>query len=888
MNPLAPATTATVFRPAVVRATRSLAGLRERVAAHHATGSPGIQTCALATDAYDAIVRDVWAAAIEDLEASDRDALRGHAALVAHGGYGRREMAPFSDVDLMVLHDGAAPHAVARLAKQLLQDLFDAGLNVGQSVRSVGEAVRLASADATIFSSLLDARPLAGRDDLVGRLLAGTWRIATRGRRRMSTLLVGARAEERGKFGDSLFLLEPNVKRSPGGLRDVQLARWLAFVWWGDEGWSSAASLDDVVLIGGMPRPDAEAVRDAGEFLLRLRNELHLHAGKCADDLPRDEQVRIAAVRGIGERSGLLGVERFMQDYFHHTRRVADVVESLVQTCRRPPRAQEFVSSLLGHRVDGRYRVGPRAIALLSGRRADTVTVTDALRLVELSGTYDLPVDPQAWQAVRAAAPRLSGGVDAEARARFLRLFDRPARLAESLRRLHEVSLLEALIPPFAHARHLLQFNNYHKYTVDEHCILAVEKAVAFDRDDGWLGETWRQLSRKRPVLLALLIHDLGKGFIEDHSLVGARIARDVAQLFALPADEAEIVEYLVREHLSMAHMAFRRDVGDDSLVIRFARDVGSPEVLRMLAILSAADVSAVGPGTWTRWKADLLGDLFFRTLGYLDGESPSRRTTQAGRVLEALLAGRESDDPVVQLARQLPAAYLRATDPARIVEELGRLSRLAADGVFVATRWQPDTATVAITVGTRESIAAGIFHRLTGALAGQRLEVLAADIHTLDNGLVLDHFIVHDPDFSGEPPASRLADIADAVKAALKADRPPTFTRLWNPFAPQTNATAQTPPRVRFDNESSSRTTILEVFANDSPGLLSAVARTIYEAGLSVRAAKIGTYLDQVVDAFHVTDATGRKVTDAERLAALKAALERAATPVSGPGAAP
>jgi [protein-PII] uridylyltransferase len=878
-------TTATEFRPAVVRAAADLGRLRDRIAAHHAGCASGTQTCALATDLFDAIVRDVWQASLADMPAADRDLLGRHAALVAHGGYGRREMEPFSDVDLMVLHDGEATGLVTAVAKRLLHDLFDAGLNVGHSVRSVSEALTLAAADATIFSSLLDVRPLGGRDELAARLAAGVWRHATRGRRRMTGLLAAARAEERAKFGDSVFLLEPNVKRSPGGLRDVQLARWLALVWWGDESWAEAASLDDVVHIGGLTRADADTLRDAGEFLLRLRCDLHLHAGKCADDLTRDEQVRIAAARGIEQREGMLGVERFMQEYFHHTRRVADVVEALLHVCRRPPRLRGWMSSLLGHRVDGRYRVGPQTIDILPGRRGEAAAdVTSVLRLLELASVYDLPVEPRAWHAIRAAAPQLAADVDPAARGHFLALFDRPARLGESLRRLHEVGLLEAIIPPFAHARHLLQFNNYHKYTVDEHCIVAVEKAVALQADAGWIGDVWRQITRKRPVLLALLIHDLGKGFVEDHSEVGARIARDVARLFALPADEAEIVEFLVLKHLAMAHIAFRRDVGDDSLVVRFARDVGSPEVLRMLTVLTAADVSAVGPGTWTRWKADLLGDLFFRTLGYLDGESPSRRAAGTGRAIERLLSGRDADDPVVRLAGQLPQSYLRDTEPARIIEELGRLARLPVDGVFVATRWQSETATVAITVGTRESVAPGVFHRLTGGLSGQRLEILAADIHTLDDGLVIDHFVVHDPDFSGQPPAERLVEIADAVKTALMADQPPAFTRRWNPFAPQVPLAPSLPPRVLFDNESSSRSTILEVFADDSPGLLYSLARAIFDAGLSVKAAKIGTYLDQVVDAFHVTDAAGRKVTDPERLAAVRGALERAAGPVTAP----
>jgi len=333
-----------------------------------------------------------------------------------------------------------------------------------------------------------------------------------------------------------------------------------------------------------------------------------------------------------------------------------------------------------------------------------------------------------------------------------------------------------------------------------------------------------------------------------------------------------------------MAHQAFRRDTGDDSLVAGFARDVGSPEVLRMLAVLTAADVAAVGPGTWTKWKADLLGALYFRTLATLDAETPSVAAERHRRGLDALIAGRDAGDPVVQLSRQLPLSYLHDTEPGRMIDELDRLARLAADGVFVGTRWQPETGTVAVTVATRETIASGIFHRLTGALTSERLEILAADIHTLGQGLVLDHFVVQDPDYAGEPPEERLAEIAGAIRTALKADASPSFRRQWNPFAPLPNPAVTLPARVRFDNESSAQATILEVFAHDSPGLLYAVSRAIFEHGLSVQSAKIGTYLDQVVDAFHVTDAAGRKLVDPERLAAVGRAIERIAAPMTGP----
>jgi [protein-PII] uridylyltransferase len=879
-------TAAAASGPAVVRAADALGRLRARIAKQHAEQGLGYATCGLATDLFDAIVIDVWQAVLVECDPSDAERLARHVALVAHGGYGRREMAPYSDIDLMLLSDGGIDAGlVATAARRLVQDLFDAGLTVGQSVRSVAEAAQLASGDATIFSTLLDCRTLSGRDDLVGRLRSRLWGIARRGRRRMAALLSAARADERSKFGETVFLLEPNVKRSPGGLRDVQLIRWLGLVRWGDDSWSESATLDDVARAGGLTRDDAVAVRDAGEFLLQLRNELHIHAGKAADELARDEQVRIAAARGIEAAGGMLGVERFMQEYFRHTRRVADVAEAVAANCRRPPAGQRWVAGLFGHRVDGRYSVGPGAIRVLSGASAAaTDSIDGALRLLELSALYGLPVDPEAWQRVRAAVQRRCEPVEPADRRRFLDLFEAPDSIGSALRSLHEVGLLEQIVPPFAHARHLLQFNNYHKYTVDEHCIVAVEKAVALTDDEGWLGSVWRQIKRKRTVLLALLIHDLGKGFDEDHSEVGARIAKDVAELFQLPADEAEILEFLVHKHLLMAHLAFRRDVDDNCLVVRFAREVGSPEVLRMLTVLTAADVSAVGPGTWTRWKGDLLGDLFYRTLGYLDGESPSLRAERTGRALEALLADHEPNDPVVTLARTLPLSYLRDRDPAVILEHVGQLARMPDDGVVVDCQWQEETSTVAIAVGTREGVAPGIFHRLTGALTSQRLEILAADIHTLPGGLVIDHFVVHDPDFSGAPSGERLGDIRDAVRAALKASQPPVFTRLWNPFAPQPAQASLLPTRVLFDNESSQRSTILEVFAHDSAGLLYSIARTLFDAGISVQAAKIGTYSDQVVDAFHITDEAGGKITDPQRLEALRKNLEKVAAP-PGPG---
>ncbi|MFM7205043.1 MAG: [protein-PII] uridylyltransferase [Planctomycetaceae bacterium] len=864
-------------RAAVVRAAAAAAAARRRIAERHAAGGDGWAVAVLASELCDAIVGDVWESIVADLPAADAARVRAAVTLVAHGGFGRGEMAPWSDLDLMILHDGRSPEVVADVARRLLQDLFDAGLEVGQSVRTAAEAVALAGGDATIMSSLLDCRRLAGPEEPLARLRQRLRTALARGRRRHIDRLVEARREEADKHGRTVFVLEPNVKRSPGGLRDIQLIRWLGRLAFGAE------TIADLAQAGGISRSDADAIRDAREFLMRIRNDLHLTAGKAADELSRSEQVRIAAARGIEASAGLLGVERFMREYFGHTRRVARVVDTLLRLLRRAGPVTALAQGLLAHDIAGTFRVGPAEVAVPPGRLpAVTGSLREIVRLAELSMLYEMPVAPETWEAVRAAVPALPAEPDAAAVEAFVALFAHPARVAAALRWLHDVGALEILVPQFAHARNLLQFNSFHTYTVDEHCLIAIERAAGFAAGSDWLAAEWRALGRKRPLLLALLLHDVGKGFEEDHSILGARIARDVGGRLGLPADETEIVEFLVLKHLAMAHLAFRRDVGDDTLLASFAGEVGSPEVLRMLALLTAADVGAVGEGTWTKWKSDLLAGLFYRTLGILDGEGSSAAADRCGRRLADLVAAR-GDDPVAHLARDLPPSYLAAAAPERIVEELGRLARLPAAGAFTTARWQPDTSTVAVTIGAREDVAAGIFHRVTGSLTSQRLEILAADIHTLAGGLVIDHFTVVDPDFSGAPPADRLADIAAAARAAILGDQPPAFAPRWNPFAPQVQPVARG-VRVAFDNQSSRRDTILEVFAHDSPGLLYGIAKAIFDAGLSVQAAKIGTYLDQVVDAFHVTTAHGGKVTDVDVQQRLRIAIEKAAAPVTGP----
>lgn len=888
----------TTVRPAALAAAAAVVEVRREIATRHAAGGDPVETCRMATGLFDEVVRNLWLALVATLTPAERQVAAG-ITLVAHGGFGRQEMAPYSDIDLMLLHDGRAAETVAKVAARFVQDLFDAGLQVGQSVRTAAEAVRLARDDATILTTLLEARAVAGPAAEVSRLSSRLRQMIGRGRRAQAARLIEARREEADRYGHTVALLEPNVKRSPGGLRDIQLVRWLGVILFGSE------SSDQLAATGGITAADAVRLREAASFLTGIRLDLHLAAGRAADELTRDRQAALATARGYEARGGLLGVERFMRDYIHHTRGVKRIAEAVAAAAAGAGAGGGLTAQLLGHSVERLFRVGPGSVAALPGQ-AEVIgrDPTATIRFLELALLHGLPLDAASWEAVRAVAAAGSsaaGERDATepalpspaAVSAFLRLLTPAASariqwqtgLADLLHRLHEAGLLERFLPGFAHARDLPQFNNYHKYTIDEHSILTLGRCLSLAAGDDWLGQVWQRVPRPRPLLLAALMHDLGKGYPGDHSEVGSDMARAACERLGLPAEETAIVEFLVRHHLLMSHLAFRRDLGDDSLVARFARQVGSPGVLRFLTLLTAADVAAVGPGTWTTWKSDLLRELYDRTLQVLSGEAPADLAARDRVAVERLLADRPADDPVRRRFESLPPASLRGAKPARIVEELGRLCRLPSEGAFAIARWQPENATVLITVGTEARFSAGVFHRVTAALAAERLEILAADIHTLADGDVLDRFTVRDPDFAGEPPGERLGDIATVIRdAARRLDGVP-FRPQWNPFAPQVRPAVEEPVRVAFDTDSSQRATIIEVFAHDSPGLLSRLAGAIFEAGLSVQAARIGTYRDQVVDAFHVTTAAGRKVDDAALLDRLARAIERAAEPITGPG---
>lgn len=865
--------------PATLAAREALAAGREKLRRQHDSGSPGVQVCAHFTDLLEEIVVSLFKEALESLEQPLRERLASRVALVAHSGFGRREMAPYSDIDLMLLCGSEGQSAIVPLTRRFSQTLYDTGMDIGFAARTPAEACRLAVEDATILTSLSESRLIAGDAELFEQFDHRFRRTVRRRWKRLQAAAFASRREERGKYGETVFLLEPNVKRTRGGLRDLQLIRWMGFIRYGEADYGALAQG------GWLTKEEQPKLRAARDFLLWLRNDLHFAAGTANDVLDRTEQLRIAALRNYPQIEGLLPVEQFMREYFQHTSDVREIASHFVAAARPQAWARWLADALFSYRFEDDFRVGPTAIS--ANRRALARLQNDlaeVLRLLEFSNLHNKRIDEATWRAIRAAMLQRGPAdpkepLSREVNERFLSLLGQPARLGDSLRKLHELRVLEQLVPGMQHARGLLQFNAYHRYTVDEHSIRVVEHLTSLLADAGRPGEVYRSIKNKAVLHLAAILHDLGKGYVEDHSEIGARLAEQTAARLGLAQHDAETLRFLVHKHLRMSHLAQQQDTSDAKVVVQFAVEVGSPELLKMLYVLTLADLAAVGPAVLNDWKKELLTDLYDHALQLLASESP------AGAASERIQKRR---DEVLSLARKfdsvawwetqvisLTASSLFAGPPDQLVEELNRVRMLPHREAIAWGRHLPGRNAVEYTVGTHEEIAPGIFHKLTGALTANRQQILSADINTLAEGFVLDRFYVQDQDIAGPPPQERLDEVSRALVAALKdaSGKPPVFRKLWQERSSVNSAAIQhLPTRVTVDNATADKFTILSIFAYDRMGLLYAIARTLFELGLSVSKAKIGTHLDQALDVFYVTDQqTGQKVTDERRLAEIR-----------------
>ena len=799
-------------------------------------------------------------------------------ALVALGGSGRGEMAPYSDVDLMLLvSDRRAPWC-EQVAEALLYLLWDLKLKIGQSMRTIDEVIALSQGDMTIRTAMLEARWIWGDEALASEAI-GRFRseVVTGSARDYVTAKLAERDERHRKMGDSRYVVEPNVKDGKGGLRDLHALSWIGQYAFGVE------RPADLVDKGLFTASEFRRFERAERFFWAVRCHLHLAAGRAEERLGFDMQRTIASAMRYADRPGKSAVERFMQFYFLNAKVVGDLTglflaqldEQLAEKDRRfaLPRIRRRPGRLDGFALDrGRLTI-PR----------DDWFAESPARLIELfalAARDGLEIHPTAMRAAARDARRVDAvRDDPAANAFFVDVLTDKKRPDVVLRWMNEAGVFGRFVPDFGRVVAQMQFDMYHHYTVDEHSIRAIGLTAAIERgelarDHPLSTALFRQIASRRALYFAALLHDIAKGRGGDHSELGADIAMELCPRLGLDPGETETVAWLVRHHLLLSHTAFRRDLADAKTIDDFVRTVQSPERLRLLLILTVVDIRAVGPGTWTDWKRQMLRSLFDAAEERLRLGHKQRGRSEQVADRHATLATELgwSRAAVRAQARRLPDSYWLAEPPEWQVANARQIATAEAriGDPVASVHAEPDPGSGATRLSVFAPDAPGLFYRIAAGLAAGGASVLEARIHTTRDGMALDNLLVTDGRGQGYADRRHRARLVEAVTRALDGDAPA-------PPPPQPLSVREqafsVAPSVLIAEQASTRTTVIEVNARDRPGLLARLAHAIHASGHVLHSAHIATYGERAVDVFYVTSGEGRKL-DRATIADLRHAL--------------
>ena len=841
----------------------------------HESGASGLSICSQLTELLDSVLIQICQTAIDEISPD----LGSRVSITLLGGCGRGDIAPFSDVDLMLLYQGSLTDDIIELSRRLNQDIADSGLQLGFSCRTPREACTMSLTDAYIFSSLTEARLLSGNPDLFENFQGRFRRITNKKNTSLIKAIIAARAKERHEYGETVYLLRPNVKRSRGALRDIHLIRWLGFVRFG------TTDIKELLARGAISTADSNQLLASREFLLRVRNEMHFHANRANDGLERGEQVRVADWLGYAGSDALLSVEKFMRDYFRYTSRVSYVCKHFVdKSVQHKQRGTSVFGSMITKQVDEHFRMGPTFIGVSEHAIDEVKTQLDqVLRLMQLSCLHEKAIEHSTWIAIRHEMLKRRSSIQftQECARRFMALLSNTKGLGGALRRLHEMTVLRKIIPEFDHARGLLQFNEYHKYTVDEHSLRALEHVISFEQDQTIVGETYRNIRSKKLLHLALLLHDLGKGFPEDHSEVGRRIADATGKRFGLQEDDVETIKFLVHNHLVMSHLAFHRDIFDESLVAEFAANVGSLQMLSMLFVLTLADIKGVGPDVLTPWKLDLLTNLFRSAKRVLTGDYDGRLEPRLKEIYDRvseLGSDEEERAWLLHKAACMPNNYCLGRSVTEIAERLLELKKVE-DGILCWVNPIPETKLIEIAVAKSSSRRTGVFHKVAGTVSGMGLQIHGADIKPIGDDMVWYWIQFEDLMFKGVPPASRLEEIRERILDKVFSEsswETLRFPTVWKNEDKVASEAEQPEIQVKIDNDTVTNATVVDVFSSDKTGLLYKIARKIHQLQLDVTYARTISYGIQVIGVYYVTDDDGNKIRDRDRLLQIQAELQQ------------
>ena len=853
--------------------------LRAEVAARHASQQSGIDICNWFSDQLDELLKQMIQSSLKTHGFSES----ADFVVICVGGNGRRRPAPYSDVDLLLVASAKAISGLEPVLASFVRDCWDTGFQLGHSIRTPDDVVRFASEDVQFATSLVDMRPLLGSASLFKSLTRLVEKKVFRDQAdRFVNSCVASRKEEWMARGDSVNQLEPDVKRSPGGLRDLHLLRWVAFAQYGDS--HPSALLEH----GAIRTQELAILSQADEFLTSIRLQLHCRAGLKQDVLTRDLQLEIVRSQGVENRDPRKAVESFMQEYFRQTSRVAEIVRRVAETEHRPSLLGRLKSVIMPSRGPAWFTVHDGVLNVTEDfLKAMKKQPEKLMEVFETAASENVQLSPGLRKTIGKLVARLPDEPSRKCCSRFRAILRSGQGLPGTLRSMYETRVLDWLIPAVSEIRYLMQFNQYHSYTVDEHTIKTIDEVVRLADEDSPVGTAYSSVRHKATLHISLILHDIGKGRDGDHSIIGEQMAEDVAVRLQTPENKKRMMMFLVRHHLVMPDLAFRRDITDQALLIDFARLVGAPELLRMLYVLSVADIKAVGPEVWTDWKGDLLADLYNRTMLILSGRPFNHLERERLQLIRehvrssiVPVSAHESEKWPDWINRQLdalPPFYLMTEEPERIARDLDSIQQLSDIGVRIEGEYDAETDTVTYRTFAGSRHESGSFHKIAGVLSGLRMDIHAAQSCTTAESTMIGSFLVSDNDFVGVVPTQRIQEVCDAVVGVLTGKQ--TVDHIFRRsglfrMKKRSKAIAVVDPHISIDNDCSEKHTVIDVFAMDNPGLLYTLALTLFQHGLSVELTRIATNIDQIVDVFYVVDEHGKKLESEERIAQLRSAL--------------
>jgi [protein-PII] uridylyltransferase len=877
-------------RPAVLERLKALLKTARAEAARQIEADGNGRRCAEGLSSFqDELIRLVYDFTVNHAYSATNPSDAERMAIIATGGYGRRLLAPYSDVDLLFLLPYKQTPWGESVIEFVLILLWDLGLKVGHATRTVDQSLKLSRGDVTIRTALLDSRLILGDEGLFEELMRRFRREVVQGSaRQFVEAKLAERDERHRRAGESRYRVEPNIKDGKGGLRDLHTLHWLAKYIYG-HGPTESGGETSIFL------PDERATfRRCENFLWSVRCHLHFLTGRAEERLTFDVQQAMADRLGYVDRGGLRAVERFMKHYFLVAKDVGDLTTILcsaleMEQVKVSPgltrllnplgwRTRRHIRTTTDFRIDnGRLNVADPGVF-----KRDPVNL---IRFFARAEQTDAFFHPNAVRLLRRSLRLIDDKLrnDKEANRIFLEMLTSTKNPEPTLRRMNEAGVLGRFIPDFGRVVSMMQFNMYHRFTVDEHLIRTV--GVLSDIERGEAADSHPLSTRiintvqhRRALYVAAFLHDIAKGRDEDHSIVGARIARSLGPRLGLTPAEVETAAWLIEQHLNMSQVAFSRDIGDPKTIRDFANIVQSPERLKLLLVLTVADIRAVGPGIWNGWKGQLLRALYYEAEPLVAGGHTQlgarERAAAAQEAFRKAITDWPQEDIERFIERHYPDYWLR-TDTRKAVEH----AKMVRAAELAGTKLASHCTTDAFTAITELSLLAPNHPRLlalfAGACASAGANISGAHISTTRDGFALDTFLLAREFEQDEDETRRARRISETIEKLLKGEiKLSSLMTRRNTRRSSRIGAFTVAPEVLVDNTLSNQYTVVEVSGLDRPGLLFELTNTLSDLNLDITSAHVTTFGEKAVDVFYVTDLTNKKITSPQRQAAIKARL--------------